>query len=357
MYQPIFYHRIEHVLRICLEETFHGTEFQNKLTMYIEILETQGTEQAHQQFPEIVCHLEACEVCRTVVADTQSLLHEMEEIEDVMPRDVEEAPQVQEDRELNAKPLSDEFLNMLVTELDNDDIVGIILGGSYARDEATPYSDVDIACFVADSSKLRPKRFLYREGRLVSIGSKSIEGIRHDLTKPERAILFTAGQRRILLDKDGSVTKLMQDIDEFQWKPLQTAAGEYASFHMMLLAEDVHKVLSALLTSNQLALAYIVGELLFGLTRIVAVQRGILVKSDSTYYQQVYEMVGQASAWTYYHRIASAIDMAATVRERGMACLRLYQETAQLLRPVLQAEHREVVEEAVSVIDHARIGE
>src|SRR5207245_9901079 len=138
--------------------------------------------------------------------------------------------------------------------------------------------------------------------------------VRVNRTKTERAIPLTAGQRRILIDKDGSVTKLMQDINEFQWKPLQTAADKYASFHMMLLAEDVHKVLSALLTSNQLALAYIVGKLLFGLTHIVAVQRGILVKSDSTYYQQVYEMVGQTSAWTYYHKITSGIDMAATVR-------------------------------------------
>jgi predicted nucleotidyltransferase len=46
-----------------------------------------------------------------------------------------------------APTLSYEFLNSLVAELDNDDIVGIILGGSYARGEARLYSDVDIACF------------------------------------------------------------------------------------------------------------------------------------------------------------------------------------------------------------------
>ena len=81
MHRLIFYNKIEHVFRTCFEETIHGTEFQNKLTMYIEILETQGTEQAHQQFPEIVHHLQECQVCRTVVADTQSLLLDMEEDE------------------------------------------------------------------------------------------------------------------------------------------------------------------------------------------------------------------------------------------------------------------------------------
>jgi len=43
---------------------------------------------------------------------------------------------------LPAEPLPDALLNTLVTELDNDIIVGITLGGSYVRGEATPYSDV-----------------------------------------------------------------------------------------------------------------------------------------------------------------------------------------------------------------------
>lgn len=58
------------------------------------------------------------------------------------------------DGRYEAPTLSEEFLNALVTELDNDDIVGIILGGSFARGEARPYSDVDIACFVRDAVKL-----------------------------------------------------------------------------------------------------------------------------------------------------------------------------------------------------------
>ena len=49
---------------------------------------------------------------------------------------------------------SDEFLQTLVTEFDNDDIVGITLGGSYARGNATPYSDIDLACFYKDEPSL-----------------------------------------------------------------------------------------------------------------------------------------------------------------------------------------------------------
>ncbi len=56
-----------------------------------------------------------------------------------------------------------------MTELDNDTIVGITLGGSYVRGEATPYSDVDLACWVKDAVNLSPRRFVYRDNRLISI--------------------------------------------------------------------------------------------------------------------------------------------------------------------------------------------
>jgi predicted nucleotidyltransferase len=118
------------------------------------------------------------------------------------------------------EPLSQAFLNGLIAELDGDEVVGIILGGSYARNEATPFSDVDIACFVTDSTNLAPKRFTYRDGRLVSIGSITIAGVRSELARPERAIFIVSGHRRILLDKDGSVSRLMREIKTFQMDTL-----------------------------------------------------------------------------------------------------------------------------------------
>lgn len=48
-------------------------------------------------------------------------------------------------------PISDAFLKELISEIDDNTIRGIILGGSHARGNPTPYSDVDLACFVADT--------------------------------------------------------------------------------------------------------------------------------------------------------------------------------------------------------------
>jgi predicted nucleotidyltransferase len=243
-----------------------------------------------------------------------------------------------EQRSFNTvEPLSDDYLNRLEVELDNDDIVGIILGGSYARNEATQFSDVDIACFVQDSMKPPPKRFIYRDGRLLSVGYRTVAEIRSELARPERAIFIVSGFRRVLLDKDGSVSRLMREIETFDWGPLQEAANSYTSFGMMLAAEQVHKILSEILKSDDLGLSYAVSKLLSWLTEAVAVQFGILVKNDSTFYRQVQEAVGLDSEWTRYHRLTAGVDAspgdATAVRTRGIATLYLYRKRLLYCEP------------------------
>ena len=255
------------------------------------------------------------------------------------------------------EPLSDDYLNALVVELDNDEIVGIIFGGSYARNEATPFSDVDIACFVPDSMKPPPKRFNYRDGRLLSIGYRTVADTRLELARPERAIFIVTGFRRVLLDKDGSVRRLMREIETFKFGPLQEGANRYASFAMMLAAEQVHKILSEIFKRDDLALSYAISKLFSWLTEAVAVQRGVLVKNDSAYYRQVQEAAGLESAWTRYHRLAAGVDAAPgddrPVKTRGIAVLCLYRETLVLLRTAMQIDHLQVAEQAVQIIDKA----
>src|SRR5437879_4193098 len=92
--------------------------------------------------------------------------------------------------------LADEFLNELILELDHLDIVGITLGGSYARGAATPYSDVDLCCFFREGVKLPDKRFMYRQGKLISIKMTSVSEIRSVLKRPEAALFFAGGKHR-----------------------------------------------------------------------------------------------------------------------------------------------------------------
>ena len=257
-------------------------------------------------------------------------------------------------------PLSDEWLEAFVTELDSNELVGIVLGGSYARGNATTYSDVDFACIARDNAPPTPKRYIYRNGHLVSIGTKKLSDIRHSFMHPFTAFIVVPAMReiRILLDKDGSVTAMREEACAFRWEMIQEKANELVSIDMVIYAEMIHKLLNCLQSNDESALAFVTAKMLNMLTNTMAVQRGILVKTDSTFYQQVYEAIGLDSAWTRYHRmivgLAPCPDGMPLVKAHAVMLVHLYHEMVELVRPVLQEEHVAVIEECLHVLDAAR---
>jgi hypothetical protein len=246
--------------------------------------------------------------------------------------------------------LSEEFISALVAAVDSDRYAGILLGGSYARGDATEWSDVDIACIVPDDSRLERKRYVYLDGRLVSIGVKSIEGIRAQLAKPETAILgHGIGNCRVLLDKDGSVTALVEEVRTFTWEPLREAANRSASFGLVMATEMAQKIANELSKGDDLAVSFATAKLFAELTLTMAIARGVLVKSDNTYYRQVEEAAGPD--WARLHRDITGAKEPNFVDDQALDCLQLFRETLELLRPIMLPEHLEVVEQCVSKLE------
>ncbi len=258
------------------------------------------------------------------------------------------------------------LLAELVTELDTREVVGIYLGGSYARGAPTLYSDVDLAPVLPDDAALPPKRYEYRAGRLISISPKALMGWRTQMTQPERAIYAVPSVRelRILLDKDGSLARLQQEAFAFRWEPLQPAADAFADNVLQQMPEYVHKLLGGIATRDESMMAFAVGELAHFVTGAVATQRGMLVVSQNTLYRQLWEELGLESAWTRAH--AAAVGSAAmehtpvlaplTLIERAFAALRLYIETIRLLRPLLLPGTRRVADESIRIIQQVHPG-
>lgn len=92
----------------------------------------------------------------------------------------------------------DTFLSKRVSELDDDAVTAMILGGSYASGDATSYSDIDLTRFVQEPPEpTQEKRF----------------------TVPECAIFVVSGLRdaHILLDKHGAFHTLQQEAKAFRW--------------------------------------------------------------------------------------------------------------------------------------------
>jgi predicted nucleotidyltransferase len=252
--------------------------------------------------------------------------------------------------------LSDEFLAKLIVELDSETVRAIILHGSYARGNALPlYSDVDLVRIVQESpAHLEQKRFIYRDGYLLSISSKPLSVYQRQFTQPEKAIFVVPSVReaRILLDKDEGFRTLQQEACAWTWEPLQAAAGAYVSQLMVEQTEIVFKALRALILHDLVALADMMLDLFSAATEAIAVHRGVLVRSGNTYFHQVQEAAGQQSTWTYHHLRAAGItsQAALSAEERGKETLYLYQETAQLLKPSITFEHWETIAQTIQTL-------
>jgi predicted nucleotidyltransferase len=236
---------------------------------------------------------------------------------------------------------------------DAPDVIGIALTGSYARGDATPYSDIDLLRFVHEMPDSGTYTLRAVDGRLVSVTTTTIERKRADLSSPQEAIWAVQGlrQMRIFKDSDGALAALQREAVEFLWPPLQQAANQHVSGELMGLAEEAHKLMTGLHQGNEAVYTYAAMLLTMFLPGIVAVQRGLLMASENEYFTAVGEAVGDDSAWARAHRAAAGFGQPPPdAHRRARAALELYRETAALIDPAIRPEHRGVIEQAVRLI-------
>lgn len=241
------------------------------------------------------------------------------------------------------------LLTQIVDETVGPNTEAIALGGSYARGTATRFSDLDIAHFVLNLPPTPQKIHTFRSGMLVNVGQKSLARERAALALPERAIILVPAYRelRILYDPHGALARFIADVQSFHWEPLQSAANAFASTTLMLATEAPFKIASALEAANAAAVAYETAQIVLALADSVAVQRGVLVKTNSTYLRQVQDAMGRASDWTQLQRIAGGMvtltDEPPTLEVRGLAAMLLFAATAEMLQDDLLPEHLRVI--------------
>jgi hypothetical protein len=254
--------------------------------------------------------------------------------------------------------LPDAFLASLVAELDHESVRAIILRGSYVRGDAKPpYSDIDLTRIVWETPDgQQSKRYIWRDGYAVSISTWSLSAYQERIRQPEEAIFVVPGiqEARLLLEKDGAFRSFQHEVLTFQWESLQTAANAHAGQVMMNQTEIILKMLRALRLHDMSLLAEMLTlDLLPAMTEAFAVQQGIRVRTGNTYFHQIQEAAGLQSAWTRYFRCAVGIDgePVPSLRQRGIAALRLFQETTRRLQPSLHPEHWEAIEPLIRMID------
>jgi hypothetical protein len=253
------------------------------------------------------------------------------------------------------------FIETLIERFDEPDVDALVLMGSYARGTANPYSDIDLTRFTAAHGLHRTRIFqgLIADQLVVvnDFGSAAVEEI---FTQPEVASSYLEGLRlaRPLQDRNGLFARIQARAHAFTWDAtLQAKANAWASEALAGWSEDMRKGIVGLADNDPGRLLNAHFACSWGLSRIMQLQRGVLLASSNDFYTTVAEAVGRDSEWVRLRHITFGIAPAdgrpPTLREQVVAGLRLYIATAALLAPMLRPEDQPLIMQTVELIRHS----
>lgn len=246
----------------------------------------------------------------------------------------------------------------LAARFDVPGIHAVALMGSYARGDPGEYSDVDLFRFAGTDQEFTDDGSYLIRGVLVVVGTHGPAEVEGWFNRPEIAVGYVPGLRDMvpLWDPEGLLARLQQRARTFVWdQEIQARANNWASEQMVGWIEEVHKGLEGLQRGGVGRLLNARFGLSWGLSRVLQVQRGVMLTGDNTFFEEVGAAVGLDSEWTRLRRLAFGVEAknesaAPPLAEQVKAGLLLYAETARLLGGVLPAEHRVLVNETVRLI-------
>jgi hypothetical protein len=255
----------------------------------------------------------------------------------------------------------DSLLEQLIGQLDYENTLGLILVGSFARGEGGPHSDIDLWQFLRQEALegADPPPFEYIEGHLVTVKTTTLEKEYSSLENPKKAIwtIPALRQSRILFDKDNSIAALKDAADKASWEALQKAANEFASSTLAETCEEVQKILDGLARSDESKTAYAIWGLTQNLADALLVRRGILIPTENVFIDRVQATAGRTSEWTRQFRLGIGLDPLPPGTPSyvgfGIAGLKLYRETASLLRDILEPEDAHIVDRTLTIMTEA----
>jgi predicted nucleotidyltransferase len=241
---------------------------------------------------------------------------------------------------------------------DHPDSRAVVLMGSYARGAAGLYSDVDLVRYTKDDRIVLPDSGSHLIGsRLVVVSDVTPTQLEAAFNQPEVAVETIQGLRsgRALLDRDGFFEAIQQRAHSFQWDDeMQAKGNRWASGQMVGWIEEVRKGLEGLRRNDTGRLLHGRFGCSWGLTRVMCVQRGVLLSGDNALFEEVTASVGRDTEWARLCRaVYAAGSEPSTLRDQVKAGLQLYNLTATVLADVLLAEDQPLISATVDLVNHA----
>ncbi|MBZ0293945.1 MAG: nucleotidyltransferase domain-containing protein [Anaerolineae bacterium] len=243
----------------------------------------------------------------------------------------------------------EDILRTLVRQLQNEQTVAIALTGSYARGEATPYSDIDLHHYVTQETD--SLSYFYEGDTPVSVTTLNLDAKHEELRAPERAIWAVEGlwQAKSLYDPTGAFAALQAAAHAFVWDAtMQEKADAYASHELVGYGEEALKICTGFARQDDSAINYGTLGLVLGVSGIILTQQGILLRSENEYFRKARQAAAALDAEIEFATASG--ETAASVRMRGQAALRFYIKTIRHLTDIIQPEHRSVIDKTADII-------
>ena len=243
----------------------------------------------------------------------------------------------------------------IAARFDAQEVAAVALMGSFARNDAGTFSDVDIVRFHRrDDTRQAESATYFIHDALVVVSDVVPWQVEDWFTKPEQATACITGVRsaRTLRDAGGYFRAIQARAHQFVWdEAMQQKANAYASSQIVGWIEEVHKGLEGLRRSDNGRLINARHGLSWGLTDVMRVQKGILISGDNASYLAVIAALGEESEWVQLSRKSYAIDGDVSLPDQVRAGLRLYVLTAEQLAEVFGPAERALIEETVKRIN------
>ncbi len=230
----------------------------------------------------------------------------------------------------------------------NSGAKAVLLTGSWARDDATAESDVDLLAIGSG-----PDYRLYRvDHYLVSISHITVEDVRTAFGSPGEAGWVIPGwcTAKILLDPADIAAQLIEEAQSWTWDVVgDEICDSWVAEEITGYAEEVHKLIYLSRDHRRTGAAIQRYLLAARMARIAAVHRRLLYQSENTLWDLVAEEMG--STWTTaQHRAFGIHDE--TFEDTIAASLQLYFLTAQAIRHLLTDRQFDVVRHACALAGH-----
>ena len=232
-------------------------------------------------------------------------------------------------------------------------VLAIVLMGSFARGDSGPYSDVDIVRFRDSDLKRESVETHLIDEQFVVVSDVGPAKVSEWFSKPEEATTSIAGLRaaRPLWDPNAHFEGIKNRAIAFVWDAeMQDKADAYASEAMVGWIEEAQKGLEGLRRHDIGRMLNARYGLSWGLTKVMRVQRGVLISGDNASYSEVLADIGTESVWAELSRHAFGLT-GLPLSDQVKAGLRLYVETARMLDDIVREGDRLLVREVIRRIN------